>query len=383
MISEATCRATGCRYVYTLPTASRTRRVSNPNISLGEVGIDSLMSVELRQLLERDYDLALSMQDIRQLTVSRLREISEGKMESLTTAQRNVVAAGEDKDNVPCVVRSKLVENLIPDRVIVEMNGLDGPTPLFFMHPLEGHVASLSELAARMRVRAVGVQWTPDVTTQSIEKMADAYVQRIRQVQTEGPYHLAGYSFGAVVAFEVAVQIQASGESVGSLTFLDGGPRFLNMYTAQRRYRSDTSREEHETDLLVGFLYLYLDLNVTQVRSQLSGQPSFQAKQEAAIDILLDACSHDNVQPSRDSVDAAMRLFYELLRAGSAYRPQSKYSGDVLLLKPSRLPKVAPDLPYDYARASVTVPVNMGNFYSRDRDVPASRHEKPPAGSSS
>ncbi|KAL3249265.1 hypothetical protein MRX96_056088 [Rhipicephalus microplus] len=49
----------------------------NPSITIGELGIDSLMTVEVRQLLERDYDVALSMQEIRQLSVAQLREINE------------------------------------------------------------------------------------------------------------------------------------------------------------------------------------------------------------------------------------------------------------------------------------------------------------------
>ncbi|XP_049273356.1 LOW QUALITY PROTEIN: fatty acid synthase-like [Rhipicephalus sanguineus] len=49
----------------------------NPGITLGELGIDSLMTVEVRQLSERDYDVALSMQEIRLLSVAQLREISE------------------------------------------------------------------------------------------------------------------------------------------------------------------------------------------------------------------------------------------------------------------------------------------------------------------
>ncbi|KAL1445715.1 hypothetical protein MTO96_044871 [Rhipicephalus appendiculatus] len=171
---------------------------------------------------------------------------------------------------------------------------------------------------------------------------------RLREVQPQGPYHLAGYSFGAMVAFEVAVQLQASGESVGSLTFLDGAPRFLDIHTAQRRDRSDVSREEHETDLLIRVLCSYLDLDVFQIRHQLSEHSTFEAKREAAIDIIFSACSQDEVQPSRDVVGAAMRLFYEFCRAGSLYRPQRKYRGDVLLLKPSLLLKTAPDLPYDY-----------------------------------
>ncbi|XP_037571297.2 LOW QUALITY PROTEIN: fatty acid synthase-like [Dermacentor silvarum] len=180
------------------------------NITLGELGIDSLMSVELRQLLERDYDLALSMQEVRQLTIGRLREISDGSSTAESSTTPGNVADAE-QDDTPKVARLKLIEKLIPDRAMVKMNNLEGPTPLFIMHPVEGHVGALSELAAQVRVRVVGVQWTPDVTTHSIEKMAAVYVQRLREVQAEGPYHLAGYSFGATVAFEMAVQLQASG----------------------------------------------------------------------------------------------------------------------------------------------------------------------------
>ncbi|KAH8037320.1 hypothetical protein HPB51_009875 [Rhipicephalus microplus] len=338
----------------------------NPNISLGELGIDSLMSVELRQLLERDYDLTLSMQEIRQLTVSRLRDISEGRTEGFTMPPGDVTDPGRDKGNaVSVVVLQKLSAIVIPDRVIVELNGEEGQTPLFIVHPIEGHVGSLSELAACLRLRAVGVQWTPDVTTHSIEKMAAVYVQRVREVQPEGPYHLAGYSFGGMVAFEVAVQMQASGESVGSLTFLDGAPGFMDRYTAQRRGRSEIGREEHETDLLVRFLCLYLDLDVFQIKHQLSEHSTFEDKREAAIDVLLSACSQDEARPSRYVVGAAMRRFYEFGRAGSLYRPQSKYSGDVLLLKPSRLPKTAADLTYDYGLSEVPVAVNESVGYVR------------------
>ncbi|KAL1472374.1 hypothetical protein MTO96_039376 [Rhipicephalus appendiculatus] len=50
----------------------------SPTVTLGELGIDSLMSVELKQLLERDFDVTVSTQDVRQLTVGQLKEISEG-----------------------------------------------------------------------------------------------------------------------------------------------------------------------------------------------------------------------------------------------------------------------------------------------------------------
>ncbi|XP_065297860.1 fatty acid synthase-like [Dermacentor albipictus] len=54
----------------------------SPTVSLGELGIDSLMGIEVKQLLERDYDVALTAQEIRQLTVNQLREISKACSEN-------------------------------------------------------------------------------------------------------------------------------------------------------------------------------------------------------------------------------------------------------------------------------------------------------------
>lgn len=64
----------------------------SPTITLDELGIDSLMSVELSQLLERDYDMTVPFQDIRQLTVGQLKEIGEGGSGSAPASEAPVAA---------------------------------------------------------------------------------------------------------------------------------------------------------------------------------------------------------------------------------------------------------------------------------------------------
>jgi thioesterase domain-containing protein/NAD(P)-dependent dehydrogenase (short-subunit alcohol dehydrogenase family)/acyl carrier protein len=54
-----------------------------------------------------------------------------------------------------------------------------------------------------------------------IQDVAADYVAAIRSRQPEGPYHLVGYSFGGIVAFEVAQQIAAQGGRVGLLGMFD------------------------------------------------------------------------------------------------------------------------------------------------------------------
>lgn len=44
----------------------------NPDANLGDLGLDSLMGVEIKQALERDYDIVLSMKDIRTVSLNFL-----------------------------------------------------------------------------------------------------------------------------------------------------------------------------------------------------------------------------------------------------------------------------------------------------------------------
>ena len=54
-----------------------------------------------------------------------------------------------------------------------------------------------------------------------LEDLAAQYVGEMRLVQPHGPYALIGYSAGGVVAFEMAQQLLAAGETVGFLGLID------------------------------------------------------------------------------------------------------------------------------------------------------------------
>ncbi|MEV6986109.1 amino acid adenylation domain-containing protein [Sphaerisporangium sp. NPDC051017] len=64
----------------------------------------------------------------------------------------------------------------------------------------------------------------PEPLPGSIEEMAADYLDQVRRVRPEGPYHLLGWSSGGPVAFEMAVQLQAQGQDVGLLSIMDAYP---------------------------------------------------------------------------------------------------------------------------------------------------------------
>ena len=56
---------------------------------------------------------------------------------------------------------------------------------------------------------------------ESMASMADELIQHIREVQPHGPYYLVGWSFGGMVVFEMACQLQRDGERVAVVAMLD------------------------------------------------------------------------------------------------------------------------------------------------------------------
>ena len=63
-----------------------------------------------------------------------------------------------------------------------------------------------------------------------IEAMAAKYINEIQIVQPDGPYLLVGYSFGGLIAFEIACQLESRGEKVNLLALLDTeSPNLLNI----------------------------------------------------------------------------------------------------------------------------------------------------------
>jgi amino acid adenylation domain-containing protein/non-ribosomal peptide synthase protein (TIGR01720 family) len=113
---------------------------------------------------------------------------------------------------------------------LVELQAGDvgnGRRSLFCVHPLGGEVLCYRDLAVALGAdqplfafQARG--WEDDLEPHdSIEEMAGCYLAAMRQTQPQGPYCLAGWSFGGLVALEMAQQLQAAGEEVGLLVILD------------------------------------------------------------------------------------------------------------------------------------------------------------------
>jgi amino acid adenylation domain-containing protein len=114
-----------------------------------------------------------------------------------------------------------------PYRALVSLQAAGTKPPLFCVHPVGGQAFCYIEFAKGLGddqpvfgLQASGLE-AGEPLAASIESMAASYIEAIRTVQPQGPYRLLGYSFGGLVAYEMAHQLQRAGEQVEHLVLVD------------------------------------------------------------------------------------------------------------------------------------------------------------------
>ncbi|HYR10185.1 MAG TPA: amino acid adenylation domain-containing protein [Longimicrobium sp.] len=114
-----------------------------------------------------------------------------------------------------------------PASPLVPIRASGSRPPLFCVHGMGGEVLSYVDLATCLGsdqpfYGLQGLAWQGgDDVELTLEEIAASYLAAVREVQPEGPYRIAGYSFGGFVALEMAQQLVAAGESVALLGILD------------------------------------------------------------------------------------------------------------------------------------------------------------------
>ncbi len=124
--------------------------------------------------------------------------------------------------------------------------------PCFLVHPPGGIVVCYQALAHHLGderpfygIRARGLHGETELPA-SLEEMAAEYVAALRGVQSQGPYHLGGWSMGGVIAYEMAQQLRYQGQTVGLLALLD---TTIPYNAANAPYAEDAAQSAREYGL--------------------------------------------------------------------------------------------------------------------------------------
>ncbi|MEP0949630.1 MULTISPECIES: non-ribosomal peptide synthetase [Cyanophyceae] len=195
---------------------------------------------------------------------------------------------------------------------LVAIQPYGSKSPLFCVHTRTGSVLDYYTLAQQLNreqpiygLQARGLSSSEDVDYR-VEAMARRYIRELQTLQPTGPYFLCGYSFGGLVAYEMAQQLVQEGQTIGLLTLID-------------TYCLTKSWFDFSTPTILG-----------QLRGKLSAGVRRVHQKWLSLGYLR---SH-----SSEAVLERMMAISE--RAIRSYKPQP-YSGSVLLLRATQLPEKA------------------------------------------
>lgn len=199
------------------------------NTTLGELGMDSLMGVEVKQAIERDYEVVLSMQDIRKLNIQKILEIGSGKTKQSSTENKEET----DKQN-----KSSYDEQLMPDAALRYLNDILNGDPIIFLPQIDGTFDEMAVIAQKLNRPAIGLNWNKDCRNlKTVPEVASHFIAVIeaQMPNLKNSYDLVGYSFGGIIAIEMGIQLQQ--RKVGKLLkyrhliLLDSSPQQFKMFT--------------------------------------------------------------------------------------------------------------------------------------------------------
>ncbi len=122
----------------------------------------------------------------------------------------------------------------------IQLKSGNADPPVFLMHGLGGNIMEFFGLVKHLQtshavygLQARGMDGLEEPLS-SIEQMAKFHVDAIRELQPHGPYLLAGYSLGGLVAIEMARHLLGTGEEIVLLVMIDSYPPLRYAPLAQR-----------------------------------------------------------------------------------------------------------------------------------------------------
>ncbi|MCJ8281726.1 MAG: thioesterase domain-containing protein, partial [Rivularia sp. ALOHA_DT_140] len=291
--------------------------------SLIAIGLDSIKAVELINLLENSLGCSFDSTLISDYPI----------VENLIDYLNRKLLSQESSQGYKLTL---LGEKNLGSSVLVPIQSKGSKPPLFFIPGVLGTILFLNNLASHLGqdqpfygLQALGSGEGAEPLTK-VEEMAECYIEAIQSVQPQGPYFLAGYSFGGQVAFEMCQQLQSQGYEVAFLAILDTpAPLFNPLIYA------DWSDAQFFNDI-INFSELLLGKQIKVDYKNLS-LLSLDEQLDYVTELLVNIIYSQPFQAARKQLRGFIKVSKASFYAMSNYSPKEIYSTPITIFRSSEL----------------------------------------------
>lgn len=207
---------------------------------------------------------------------------------------------------------------------VVVFKATGSKTPLWLVHPGIGEVLVFVGLAQHMAdddrpvyaLRAKGFEQGHERFT-SIEEAVNTYIAAIRKRQPQGPYAIAGYSYGTMLAFEITKRLEAADGS--------GTVQFLGSFNLPPHIKT-RMQQLHWNNCLLHLVY-FLALTTEEDAEKIENSDFQVMERDSALTYILDLCDAERMEElglDRPSLIRWTDVAYDLPRMATNYDPHGE-----------------------------------------------------------
>lgn len=232
---------------------------------LSELGMDSLMAVEIKQTLEREFEICLTPLDVRTLTFSKLQTLADAKNTD-SEACKLKYAKDDTPQGMGMLMRNFGDETHCEQtllRVQSQNNTDNGLSGLVLIPGIEGVAGDIYRVVANgFNLPTFILQLTKTGHLTTTREIAEAVFEEISQnvFKNTDFYYLVGYSFGSLVTLELARMFEERGLK-GHVVLIDGSPAFLKKLSSDQvslvTEKDDKDKQLHDTLMMAALRVIF------------------------------------------------------------------------------------------------------------------------------
>ncbi|XP_011685782.1 PREDICTED: fatty acid synthase-like [Wasmannia auropunctata] len=320
------------------------------NAALAELGMDSMMAVEIKQTLEREFDIFLTAQEIRNLTFAKLMNMSDGNVSDDTIHNKKKLDTEESNMGY--------LFGILKNEDFISQTCFDLPTKrekatteVFLIPGIDGCVTVFNRLAPDIKFSAMALHYNTnniDSTTNVLSETTDHLTNHILPKLRDGKdFVIVGYSFGAIIAFELTKKLEAMNFK-GRLVLIDGAPEQIRIIY---KHFVDFDDADLQIATLTNIMEIYTAGSSEKILMELKECNTWEerynifAKQFLAVNTVL----------SPANLKMLCLTFYKHLSAIRQYDPSTllPIKSPIILLKPTNTMHIS-KIEEDYGLQKIT-----------------------------